>query len=79
MKNVESLIKAVNNSGYHVHLDQAYDYHYKKPYWHCYVFKNAEPEIGIISHSPYCLTAYSAVKNAVEFCSAPKLREIFKA
>jgi hypothetical protein len=78
MKNLETLVKAINKAGYHVHLDQCWHYSDNRQYWFTFVFKSGDTDCGVIAHGKDCLTAYSAIKDAIEGCSVPALKEIFK-
>lgn len=78
MKNLETLIKAINKAGFGVDIGQITTCYTPGRYvWSCFIhdFKQKDNTLVAMSAS-YEDTAYKAIKKAIEHCSVEALKKV---
>jgi len=79
MKNLETLVKAINKAGFGVDIGQITTCHTPGRFvWSCFIHDFAHNDVRIVAMNEggYKDTAYAAIKNAIENCSVQALKVI---
>jgi hypothetical protein len=79
MKNLETLVKAINKAGFGVSLSQITTSYTPGRYvWSCFIHDYKQKDNTVVSYTHGCHkdTAYAAIKNAIEHCSIQALKVI---